>query len=174
MPDARPVVVYGASGYTGRLVCEYLRELNVPFTAAGRSKDRVHEVLSRVPGIDTVDYDVVEVEHEVGALTDLFRGARVVSNMVGPFIRYGDPVVEAGQQETAIALPWGGTSHPVWFKNDPRVATCRAAGGVFDRAVMEGVVAITKVVEEQIKTLPADQQGPALAEIAAQMQAGMP
>ncbi len=285
MTDAKPVVVYGASGYTGRLVCEYLRELNVPFTAAGRSKDRLHEVLSRVPGIDTVDHDVVEVDHERGALTELFRGARVVSNMVGPFIRYGDPVVEAalaagchyldttgeqdwmmhaeqrfgaeyagkglllgpgvaqmyttgeiaanicletpgldsldilvlwkgfptyastqtifailtadwfrleenqyvkwapettfevvvpGQHETAIALPWGGTSHPVWFKNDPRVANCRAAGGVFDRTVMEGVVGITKVVEEQIKTLPADRQGPALAEIAAQMQAGMP
>ena len=32
----KPVVVYGASGYTGRLVCEYLREFNVPFVAAGR------------------------------------------------------------------------------------------------------------------------------------------
>ena len=26
----KPVVVYGASGYTGRLVCEYLREYNIP------------------------------------------------------------------------------------------------------------------------------------------------
>ena len=32
---SKPVVVYGASGYTGRLVCEYLREYNVPFIAAG-------------------------------------------------------------------------------------------------------------------------------------------
>ena len=32
----KPVVVYGASGYTGRLICEYLREYNVPFVAAGR------------------------------------------------------------------------------------------------------------------------------------------
>ena len=31
----KPVVVYGASGYTGRLICEYLREFNVPFVAAG-------------------------------------------------------------------------------------------------------------------------------------------
>ena len=29
----KPVVVYGASGYTGRLICEYLREYNLPFTA---------------------------------------------------------------------------------------------------------------------------------------------
>lgn len=26
---SKPVIVYGASGYTGRLVCEYLREYNV-------------------------------------------------------------------------------------------------------------------------------------------------
>ena len=28
--SSKPVVVYGASGYTGRLICEYLREYNVP------------------------------------------------------------------------------------------------------------------------------------------------
>ena len=41
----KPVVVYGASGYTGRLVCEYLRELGVPFVAAGRDAARVREVV---------------------------------------------------------------------------------------------------------------------------------
>ena len=30
----KKVIVYGASGYTGRLVCEYLREFGVPFIAA--------------------------------------------------------------------------------------------------------------------------------------------
>jgi short subunit dehydrogenase-like uncharacterized protein len=91
----KPVVVYGASGYTGRLVCEYLRELNVPFVAAGRDKARIQEVLDKVPGIETVDHEVVEVEHAVGPLTELFRGAKVVSNMVGPFITHGPEVVEA-------------------------------------------------------------------------------
>ncbi len=31
MSASKPVVVYGASGYTGRLVCEYLREFHIPF-----------------------------------------------------------------------------------------------------------------------------------------------
>jgi short subunit dehydrogenase-like uncharacterized protein len=285
MSGMKPVVVYGVSGYTGRLVCEYLRELNVPFVAAGRDKNRVQAVLDKVPGIETAEYDVVEVEHEVGALTELFSGAQVVSNMVGPFIKYGDEVVQAslaagchyldttgeqdwvlraqgqwgeqfrekglllapsvaqmyttgeiaanicletpgldtldilvlwkgfptyastqtiftilkaewfyleqnqyqpwtptttlevsvpGQHESAIVVPWGGTSHPVWFKNDPRVANVKAVGGVLNRAVMEGVVATVKMVEEQIKTLPADQQEAALAEVAGSVQAGMP
>jgi hypothetical protein len=71
-------------------------------------------------------------------------------------------------------LPWGGTAHPVWFKNDPRVANVKVAGGVFDRAVMEGVGATVKMVEEQIKTLPRDEQEAALAEVAGSVQANMP
>ena len=41
MSTKKPVVVYGASGYTGRLVCEYLREYGIPFIAAGRSADKL-------------------------------------------------------------------------------------------------------------------------------------
>ena len=283
--NSKPVVVYGASGYTGRLICEYLRELNVPFIAAGRNKELLADVVGRIPGIETASYDVVEVEHTVEALTALFTGAQVVCNTVGPFISFGDDVAEAalaagchyldttgeqnwllhaqerwgqkfadaglllspgiaqmyttgeiaanicletpgldtldivvlwkgfptyastqtiftiltadwfhlvenqyvqwdpetnldvvvpGQHELSLAVPWGGTSHPVWFKNDPRVATCRAVGGVLNRPVMEAVVATTKLVEAEIKTLPADEQGPALGEIAKTWQSGMP
>ena len=93
--SAKPVVVYGASGYTGRLICEYLRELNVPFTAAGRDKDRLHDVVSRIPGIETADYDIAAVDHDVASLTDLLRGSSVACNTVGPFISYGDEVAEA-------------------------------------------------------------------------------
>jgi len=46
-------------------------------------------------GIESADYEVTEVEHAVEALTKLFKGAQVVSNMVGPFIKYGPEVVEA-------------------------------------------------------------------------------
>ncbi len=82
-------------------------------------------------------------------------------------------VVVPGQHETGLALPWGGTCHPVWFKND-RGWHLKAIGSVFDRTVMEGVVATVKLVEEQIKTLPADQQEEALANVANSVQSGMP
>jgi len=285
MADKRPVVVYGVSGYTGRLVCEYLREYNVPFIAAGRDAGRVKEVVEKIPGIETADYEVVGVEHNVEALTELFKGASVVSNMVGPFIKYGGEVVEAcsragchyldttgeqdwvleaktkwsqkfadkglllspgvaqmyttgeiaaqicletpgvdtldilvlwsglpttastqtiftilkakwyyleqkqykewplnqtfevnvpGQHSTALALPWGGTSHPVWFKDDPRVANVKVAAGVFAREVMQGVVATVKMYEDNIKPLPIDQQEVELGKIAASIQSNMP
>ncbi|MGB8607468.1 saccharopine dehydrogenase NADP-binding domain-containing protein, partial [Bradyrhizobium sp.] len=95
MSEKKPVIVYGVSGYTGRLVCEYLREYNIPFIAAGRDAAKVKAVVEKIPGIETADYEIAEVEHTVEALTKLFKGAKVVSNMVGPFIKYGPEVVEA-------------------------------------------------------------------------------
>jgi short subunit dehydrogenase-like uncharacterized protein len=92
---SKPVIVYGASGYTGRLVCEYLREYNVPFVAAGRDKARIQEAMDKVPGIDTIEHDIIEVAHDVEPLTELFTGASVVCNTVGPFAQYGREVVEA-------------------------------------------------------------------------------
>ena len=66
----KPAMVYGASGYTGRLICEYLSEYHVPFVAAGRNGKRVDEVCQRVPGIETADYEVAQVEDTVEALSD--------------------------------------------------------------------------------------------------------
>ena len=91
----KPVVVYGASGYTGRLICEYLREYNVPFVAAGRSEEAHRLDAEQRGGHRTANYDVVAVEHHVATLTALFKGASVVLNTVGPFATHGLEVVEA-------------------------------------------------------------------------------
>lgn len=55
MSEKKPVIVYGVSGYTGRLVCEYLREYNIPFIAAGRDEAKVKAVVEKIPGIETAD-----------------------------------------------------------------------------------------------------------------------
>ena len=285
--SAKKVVVYGASGYTGRLVCEYLREFNVPFIAAGRDKARIAEALETVPGIGTVEHEIVEVAHAVGPLSELFDGARVVCNMVGPFAQYGGEVVEAclstrthyvdttgeqdwlihaeatygermaaaglllspglaqmyttgeiaaqlcleepgldtldilvfwkgaptiastrtilvnaalakayyleqnayaewpadgglysvtvpGQHETGLALPWGGTSHPVWFSRDPRVANVKVLGGVFNRPLMLGVPQIVAAALAQIEDLPEQEKLRVLSEQAAAVMNQMP
>ena len=97
----RPVVVYGASGFSARLQIEFLREYNVPFVAAGRNAERIEEVLSHVPGIGTADYEIVQVEHEVDALAAVFEGATVVCYTVGSCI-YHAPTVAAGSQVRQI------------------------------------------------------------------------
>ena len=39
----RPVVLYGASGFSGRLIAEFLREYGVPFIAAGRNRTKIQD-----------------------------------------------------------------------------------------------------------------------------------
>ena len=83
-------------------------------------------------------------------------------------------VVVPGQHETGLALPWGGTSHPVWFRRDPRVANVKVLGGVFNRALMMGVPQIVAGALEQIKDLSDDDKYAALSEQAAAVMNQMP
>ena len=288
MSSKKPVIVYGASGYTGRLVCEYLREYGIPFIAAGRSAEKLNAAMkSHVAGIETASYEVVEVEHSVEALTKLFKGASVVLNTVGPFAKFGPEVVEAclatkchytdttgeqdwlitldqeygarfaaaglllspglaqmyttgeiaaqlcletpgldtldiavfwggsptiastqtilvnaamakayyleqnqyvewqpdaglyhlsipGQHEAALALPWGGTSHPVWFKKDPRVANVKVLGGVFNKPLMLGVPQIVAAALKATEGMNGADRYAALAQTAASVMNTMP
>ncbi|MFK0154743.1 saccharopine dehydrogenase family protein [Streptomyces sp. NPDC090493] len=119
MSDLRPVVIYGASGSTGRLVAEYLREYSIPFVAAGRNKARLQEVMDRVPGIETADYEIAEVDGSVESLTQLFEGRRVVCNTVGPFLRYAAPVVEAAVRAGCHYLDTAGEQkHLLWLLDE--------------------------------------------------------
>ena len=286
--STKSVIVYGASGYTGRLICEYLREFGIPFTAAGRDGAKVKASMeANVPGIETADYEVAEVGHDVASLTELFRGADVVCNTVGPFSTHGPEVVEAclaagvhyldttgeqdwlitcdekygsdfadaglllspglahmyttgeiaaelclehpgldtldiavfwggsptiastrtilvnaatakahyleqnayaefdpsqglvslvvpGQHELALSLPWGGTSHPVWYKKDPRVANCKAQGGVFNAALMNGVPQIVAGALDATKDMDPAARDEVLTATAAQVMNQMP
>jgi len=285
----KPVVVYGASGYTGRLVCEYLREHNIPFVAAGRNKDRLASSMERnVPGIETADYEIAEVEHSTAGLTKLLTGAKVLINTVGPFAEYGHEAVQAclsagchytdtngeqdwmiacdekygqefanaglllspgvaqmyttgeiaaqfaldtlpgldtldievfwkgaptlastatilvnaalakahflqenqyvewpadgelaqvvvpGQHELGLALPWGGTSHPVWFKRDPRVANVKVLGGILNPPLMKAVPQIVQSILAGVEGLELEQKLAVLHEQAGGVTPQMP
>jgi Family of unknown function (DUF5938)/Saccharopine dehydrogenase NADP binding domain len=287
--STKPVVVYGASGYTGRLVCEYLREHNIPFVAAGRSKDRLASSMERnVPGIETADYEIAEVEHSAEGLTKLLTGAKVLINTVGPFAEYGHEAVQAclaagchytdttgeqdwiiecdekygqefansglllspgvaqmyttgeiaaqvaleqlpglhtldievfwkgaptlastatilvnaalakanyleenqyvewpadaglyqvvvpGQHELGLALPWGGTSHPVWFKHDPRVQNVKVLGGIINRPLMMAVPGLVTAILEGVAGLDLEQKLAVLHEQAGGVTPQMP
>lgn len=89
------VVVYGASGYTGKLIAWHLAEYGIPFIAAGRSRERLEAQMSRLPELDGAAYRCHAVAHEERALTELFAGRKVVYNVVGPFMQLGDVVVRA-------------------------------------------------------------------------------
>jgi short subunit dehydrogenase-like uncharacterized protein len=89
------IAIYGASGYTGKLIAEYCAKAGLSFRAIGRSAERVQQALSEVPGLDRVKVEVTEASHDQAALARAFAGARVVVNVVGPFGQLGRPVVDA-------------------------------------------------------------------------------
>lgn len=89
------VVVYGASGYTGKLIGWQLAAYGLPFVAAGRSQRRLEEQAARVPELAGARYECREVAHDEQALAALFAGRRIVYNVAGPFMQMGEPVVRA-------------------------------------------------------------------------------
>lgn len=98
MGKVREVVLYGANGYTGKLISESLHTRGVPFIAAGRNQQKLEDGLKIVAGragVDGIDAEIRTVAHNVKDLTDLFTGAKVVINVTGPFAQIGEPVVEA-------------------------------------------------------------------------------
>lgn len=48
MPTERKVLIYGANGYTGKLVAESLARRRIPFRFAGRRRDRLEAALAIV------------------------------------------------------------------------------------------------------------------------------
>ena len=91
-----PVVVYGASGYTGMLTMDWLIDQNIPFTAVARDGARVKKMMAeRVVRLESATYEILEAQHDVESLTRAFSGAKVVCNTVGPFVRFGLAAVEA-------------------------------------------------------------------------------
>ena len=95
MSNKPEVVIYGASGYTGKLTAEYLAKRNIDFIAAGRNEKRLKNEMSKVPYVDQVDIRYAAVEHSVEALSKLFEGVKIVVNVVGPFAQLGHEVVRA-------------------------------------------------------------------------------
>jgi short subunit dehydrogenase-like uncharacterized protein len=77
MSGKKPVFFFGANGFSGRLVAEFLREFNVSFIAAGRDRAKIMDVMSHDPGIETAEHEIAETAWSVDNLVKLFTGARV-------------------------------------------------------------------------------------------------
>lgn len=89
------VVLYGASGYTGKLLAWHLAEYGIPFAAAGRNKERLELEMGLVPELANHPYEILEVQHDRASLADAFKGRKVVYNFVGPFMQLSECVVQA-------------------------------------------------------------------------------
>jgi short subunit dehydrogenase-like uncharacterized protein len=95
---AHDVVLYGASGFVGRLVAEHLAEhapTDTRIALAGRSRAKVEAVRAGLPpggrGWPVLTAD----SSDDAGLAELAARTRVLVTTVGPYARYGLPVVEA-------------------------------------------------------------------------------
>ena len=88
MPD---IVLFGATGYTGRLTAEALQKRQAKFLVCGRDPRKLDALAQKT---DATDIAVAEVG-DVNSLTKAIEGARVLITCVGPFVDLGWTAVEA-------------------------------------------------------------------------------
>ncbi len=92
----KSIVVFGATGYTGKLVVSALVEMGVKdVILAGRDAERLQRLSAQHGGLQTRVADVKRPE----TLITLLQGAHVIINAVGPFLRFGEPVVRAAVEQ---------------------------------------------------------------------------
>jgi saccharopine dehydrogenase (NAD+, L-lysine-forming) len=89
------LTVYGATGYTGRLIAELLLARGVHFTMAGRSAEKLHHLRDELARRGTApDLAVVSLSDRTG-LEALAKRSRVILSCAGPFAEMGPPIVDA-------------------------------------------------------------------------------
>lgn len=121
-----PVVCYGASGYTGRLVVQALVDRGVEVALAGRSREKLRRVR------DDLDLQAevrpARVDDEAG-LDAILADAAAVVNTAGPFLSVGDGVARAAVR----------TGTPYVDSTGEQLFAKRLADRLGDRAAEAGV-----------------------------------
>jgi short subunit dehydrogenase-like uncharacterized protein len=91
------VVVFGATGVTGRHVAAYLaeraQETGIRWAAAARDPRKLANVLGEV-GVSAPETIAADVG-DPASLAAMAARTRVLLNLVGPYTQYGRPVIEA-------------------------------------------------------------------------------
>jgi short subunit dehydrogenase-like uncharacterized protein len=85
------IILFGATGYTGRLTAEALVELGARPVLAARSADRLAELSAELGGLETAVADVSDPE----SVRRLPGRGDVLVTTVGPFRRWGRAAAEA-------------------------------------------------------------------------------
>ncbi len=130
MPKNREfdIIVYGATGYTGRLVAEYLiGKSGLKWAMAGRSADKLAEVHDLI-GAPADTPLVVADASDPATLDAMAKRANVILTTVGPYQLYGNELVAAcvanGTDYTDLC------GEPAWMRQkiDAHDAAAKASG----------------------------------------------
>jgi short subunit dehydrogenase-like uncharacterized protein len=126
------IIVYGATGFTGQLVAEYLAaqykgDSSLKWAMAGRSKDKLASVRDAIGAPDDTPLIVADAG-DPASLKAMVDQTKLVISTVGPYQLYGSELV-------ALCAA-GGTDYldlcgePVWMRQmiDAHEATAKSSG----------------------------------------------
>ncbi|MGY9042010.1 MAG: saccharopine dehydrogenase family protein [Alphaproteobacteria bacterium] len=88
------IVIYGATGFTGKLCAKYLSENtnDINWAIAGRNKEKLEEVKKEF----SLDVDIFIAEsNDEKALDNITQNTKVVLSTAGPFHRYSSNLVKS-------------------------------------------------------------------------------
>jgi short subunit dehydrogenase-like uncharacterized protein len=88
---AQRIVVFGATGYTGRLIAERLVAQGARPVLAGRSEARLASLAESLGGLEYVRADVMRKN----SVFELVGADDVLVSTVGPFLKWGEAAVRA-------------------------------------------------------------------------------
>src|SRR5262249_16746613 len=93
------VVLYGASGFTGKQTVRYFAEKahvgEVRWAIAGRNREKLEAVKTEIGGA-VKDTDVLVADsRDQSAVDAIVSGTRVILTTAGPFALYGSNIVDA-------------------------------------------------------------------------------
>ena len=98
--QAAPIVVYGATGHTGRFVCAELARRGLPLAISGRDP---HKLRRLADAVGAVDIRPASIDDRT-SLAAAFAGASAVINCAGPFLDTAAAVCEAALEAGAHYL----------------------------------------------------------------------
>lgn len=99
MPNQKfDVIVWGASGFTGRLVAEYYLgqyglDGELKWAMAGRNLKKLEEVRTQL-GNENIPILIAD-SMDMDSLNNLVKQTKVICTTVGPYAKYGNQLVEA-------------------------------------------------------------------------------
>ena len=122
------IIVFGATGFTGRLVAEYLAAQGTPrWAMAGRSADKLAQVRDTIGARADIPLIVANADDPAG-LAALAARTEVVLTTVGPYQLYGSGLVAACAASGTAYVDLCG--EPAWMRHmiDAHRAQAEATG----------------------------------------------